>query len=119
MLAAKFGCANYYALRAGLLPSPTSPETNGSNQQIKSSCLLGKDLREDGGISRQHVYQTFQRYRVGHQGQFTVWGFISDVQSVAWSNLTKPHRRDEKGLTREERKADENPGIDFFGVWIT
>jgi hypothetical protein len=75
----------------------------------------GQNLREDGGISRQHVYELFDRHLVGQQGQFTVWGFTKpNTQTVAWSNLTEPHYRDKKDLTKEEIKVGKNPGIDFF-----
>lgn len=74
----------------------------------------GQNLREDGGISRRHTYRKFERHKVGQQGQYIVWGFRADTTVVAWSDLTKCHERARRDLTKEEKEAGENPGVDFF-----
>lgn len=70
-------------------------------------------LREEGGISRQIVWREFDRFEVGNQAQFTVWGFRASGDWVRWGNgITEPHRREK--LTKEEEAAGKNPAIDFF-----
>ena len=74
-----------------------------------------QNLREDGGVSRTVTYQKFERFEVGRQAQFTVWGFRENGLWVRWGDTAAPHYRDEKSLTDEEKKAGKNPGVDFFG----
>lgn len=74
----------------------------------------GQNLREDGGISRRHTYRKFERHKVGQQGQYIVWGFEEDTTFVAWSDLTNCHKRARRDLTKEEKEAGKNPGVDFF-----
>lgn len=72
-----------------------------------------QNLREDGGISREIIWQKYDRFEVGKQAQFTVWGFRSTGQWVSWGNqLTDPHRRE--NLTEEEKESGKNPAVDFF-----
>jgi hypothetical protein len=73
-----------------------------------------QNLREDGGVSRQIVWQQFDRFEVGRRGQHTVWGFRPGLFTVHWGELTNPHRRNEQDLSKEEKLAGKNPGVDFF-----
>jgi hypothetical protein len=69
-------------------------------------------LREDGGISRQIIWQKFERFEVGHRAQFTVWGFRLAGDWLSWGNrITDPHRRE---LTKEEKAEGKSPGVDLF-----
>jgi hypothetical protein len=71
-----------------------------------------QNLREDGGVSRQLMWRKHERVEVGHQAQFTVWGFRYKGGSVTWSGPTACHRREK--LTEEEKAAGKNAGVDFF-----
>jgi hypothetical protein len=71
-----------------------------------------QNLREDGGISREFVYESYKRVKVGEQAQYVVWGFKKESQWVSWNDAIMCHKRDR--LTEEEKKAGGNPGIDFF-----
>jgi len=72
-----------------------------------------QNLREDGGVSRRFMRETYNRIKVGERAQLTVWGFGSSCQCVSWeSGLTNPHRREQ--LTEEEKAAGKNAGVDFF-----
>ena len=71
-----------------------------------------QDLREDGGVSRGVTHQTFERVHVGQCGRFLVWGFKHHTTTVCWGPVTGCHKRE--ALSREEKKAGENPGVDFF-----
>lgn len=71
-----------------------------------------QNLREDGGINRRLTRQQYERYEVGRQGPFTVWGFRHKVGLVAWDGPTACHRREK--LTAEEVEAGKNSGVDFF-----
>jgi len=71
-----------------------------------------QNLREDGGVSRRITWQGYDRFEVGRQAEFTVWGFRSQAQWVSWNTTTEPHRRET--LTEEEKKAGKNAGVDFF-----
>ena len=73
-----------------------------------------QNLREDGGVSRHITWQKYERFEVGRQAQFTVWGFRRGGDWVRWNDTTRPHQRDEKHLTDEEKKAGKNCGVDFF-----
>ena len=69
-------------------------------------------LREDGGVSRQIIWEKFERFEVGRQAQFTVWGFSREGQWVSWdSGITRPHRREP---TKEEEAAGKNSASDLF-----
>jgi hypothetical protein len=72
-----------------------------------------QNLCEDGGVSRQFMWKTYNRVKVGEHAQFTVWGFHGGCEWVNWENgLTLPHRREK--LTDQEIAAGKNPAIDFF-----
>jgi hypothetical protein len=71
-----------------------------------------QNLREDGGVSRHITRYKYDRFEVGRHAQFTVWGFRRDCECVFWNATTQPHRRET--LTKEEKKAGENAGVDFF-----
>jgi hypothetical protein len=71
-----------------------------------------QNLREDGGVSRKLTWQEHERFEVGRQAQFTVWGFRYKSGYVTWSGLIACHRREK--LTEEEEAAGKNPGVDFF-----
>jgi hypothetical protein len=75
----------------------------------------GQNLREDGGVRRQVMYEKYDRVQVGQYGEFTVWGFrsLATTTSLVWGELTQCHRRDE--LTAQEKAEGKNPGVDFFG----
>ena len=60
------------------------------------------------------VWHEYERFEVGQQAQFTVWGFRKHHLTVRWTDTTNAHRRDEKNLTKDEIVAGENPGVDFF-----
>ena len=70
------------------------------------------NLREDGGISRTHIRQKYERLRVGQRAQFAVWGFRYRSGYVMWPALLRCHRRVE--LTPEEQQAGANAGVDYF-----
>jgi hypothetical protein len=71
-----------------------------------------QNLREDGGVSRKLIRQEHERFEVGRQAQFTVWGFRYKSGYVTWSGPTECHRREK--LTKEEKAEGKNPGVDFF-----
>jgi hypothetical protein len=71
-----------------------------------------QNLREDGGVGRQFTYQEYERFEVGRQAQFTIWGFRYKYGAVTWKGPTACHRRE--NLTAEEKAAGKNEGIDFF-----
>lgn len=73
-----------------------------------------QNLREDGGVDRRITWIEHERFEVGQQGQFTVWGFREGRQFVHWTDTTRPHRRNKKDLTEREKEDGENPGVDFF-----
>src|SRR5713226_1194929 len=70
-----------------------------------------QNLREDGGIGRKFTYQTFDRFEVGRQAQFTIWGFRQGAGWVLWEGPTVCHRREK--LTDTEKAAGKNAAIDF------
>ena len=39
-------------------------------------------LVEDGGIARDVTWKTYERFMVGQQGQFSVWGFREETSWV-------------------------------------
>jgi hypothetical protein len=71
-----------------------------------------QNLREDGGVSRDLTWREYERFEVGRQAQFTVWGFRYKVGYVTWSELIDCHRRE--NLTEQEKARGKNPGVDFF-----
>ncbi len=71
-----------------------------------------QNLREEGGIGRHFTWQKFERFEVGRQAQFTIWGFCYESDWVGWNGPTTCHRRDT--LTDEEKAEGKNPGVDFF-----
>jgi len=72
-----------------------------------------QNLREDGGIGRGFTYQKYERFEVGRQAQYVVWGFLAQGSTtLVWNDVTTCHRRD--ALTDEEKAAGQNAGIDFF-----
>jgi hypothetical protein len=72
-----------------------------------------QNLREDGGIGRGFTHQKYDRFEVGRQSQYVVWGFSAQgITSVVWNGSTTCHRREK--LTDEEKAAGQNAGIDFF-----
>lgn len=75
---------------------------------------FSQNLVEDGGISRRIASFAYDRFEIGHQGQYDIWGFKRGLMHVSWNETTLPHKRDESDLTKEERDAGENEGIDFF-----
>ena len=78
---------------------------------------LSQNLREDGGISTKTIYCTYERRRAGEYASYIVWDFTGGRTSVAWTEITLPHMREE--LTAEEKKAGENRGVDFFRRFAT
>jgi hypothetical protein len=50
-----------------------------------------QNLREDGGVSRQIIWQEFERIEIGAQAQFTVWGFRPKSVYMRWQDFTKAH----------------------------
>ncbi len=83
--------------------------------RLAVDCYYAQHLRDDGGVSKDIVRETYHRWEVGRQGEMTVWGFRQKGKTV-WmqSKITKPHCRSEKDLTQEERDAGYNTAIDFF-----
>jgi hypothetical protein len=72
-----------------------------------------QNLREDGGVLRRAVWREYHRDKVGDRAEFAIWGFRRGDEWVSWDNqLTSPHRREE--LTKEEKAAGKNEGVDFF-----
>ena len=71
-----------------------------------------QNLRDDGGISRKLMWREHERFEVGRQAQFTVWGFRYKLGYVTWTGPTACHCREK--LTEEEKAAGKNPGVDFF-----
>ena len=76
-----------------------------------------QNLREDGGISRQLTRREYERFEVGRQAQFIVWGFRRSALTVRWSDTTMPHRRDESKLTDQEKKDGKNPELTSSPAW--
>ena len=71
-----------------------------------------QNLRDDGGVSRKLTWRKYERFEVGRQAQFTVWGFRYEQEFVTWSGPALCHRREK--LTVEEKAEGENPGVDYF-----
>lgn len=72
-----------------------------------------QNLRDDGGISRDVVYQKYERREFGGRGAYTVWAFDKpSCMTMTWCDVTEPHRRDQ--LTPEECKRGCNAAVDFF-----
>lgn len=72
-----------------------------------------QNLRDDGGVSKKHMYKEYDRFEVGQQGQFAVWGFKKKGRFwIYWTDITNCHYRSD--LTEQEKNADNNEGIDFF-----
>jgi len=70
-----------------------------------------QNLRDDGGIGKQVTHQKYHRVKVGEQGQYTVWGFRLDCETVIWEGPTACHRRT---LTEEERASGARSGDLYF-----
>lgn len=73
-----------------------------------------QNLREDGGVSTSVVRCEYEREAIGQRGLWTIWAFRESVQSVTWTQLSRPHYRPQEELTEEEIMAGKNPGVDFF-----
>jgi hypothetical protein len=71
-----------------------------------------QNLRDDGGVSRAVTRRSYERFEVGRQAQFTIWGFRHENGSVTWIGPTLCHKRAK--LSPEEVKAGKNPGVDYF-----
>jgi hypothetical protein len=56
------------------------------------------NLRDDGGIHRKFLWQSYHRLKVGECAQYEVWGFRSSNNTSAfWAGPMVPHRRDDLG----------------------
>jgi hypothetical protein len=71
-----------------------------------------QNLRDDGGISRGIIRRAYERFEVGRQAQFTVWGFRYRNGWVTWTGPVKCHRREE--LTEQEIASGKNAAVDYF-----
>ena len=71
-----------------------------------------QNLRDDGGISRAIIWQSYERFEVGRQAQFKVWGFRYKSCWVTWTGPTLCHRR--QTLTEQEIASGENGATDYF-----
>ncbi len=59
------------------------------------------------------VYHTkYERTKIGAWRQYTIYSFAKAPGWVTWGDVAKPHRREK--LTKEEKEAGSNAGIDFF-----
>jgi hypothetical protein len=70
-----------------------------------------QNLRDDGGISRGITRQAYERFEVGRQAQFTVWGFRHENGWVTWTGPALCHRRE--ALTKQEIASGKNPAVDY------
>jgi hypothetical protein len=74
----------------------------------------GQNLREDGGVSRAHVYQMYKRVKVGERGAFIIWGFSGQSSTTAnYGELANPHRRKQTEAEKQQRSTVGELG-DFF-----
>jgi hypothetical protein len=71
-----------------------------------------QNLRDDGGVSRNMMWQKYERHKVGSQAQFTIWGFLFESSYVCWSGPASCHQREK--LTKEEKDRGKTPGVDWF-----
>jgi hypothetical protein len=70
-----------------------------------------QNLVDDGGVSRRHIGQVFERTKLGEHAQYAIWGFVQRTKFVGWTELTNCHHRE---VTKAEKKRGLNPGADFF-----
>jgi hypothetical protein len=70
-----------------------------------------QNLVEDGGVTRNTVWKTYERFEAGRQAQFTIWGFRREHEWVRWNDTTNPHKRT---LTKEDEAAGRGQADDFF-----
>lgn len=71
--------------------------------RLFSELYASQNLREDGGVSKDVVYRSFDRERIGQQGTQVVWYFTHKSTSFRWGPVTEPHRRTP---TSKSEKAD-------------
>ncbi len=69
------------------------------------------NLRDDGGVSRRHVFLEHSRRQVGQQGQYVVWGFEPTSEVARLGGVLKHHARQ---LTKAEQEEGWGIGVDFF-----
>jgi hypothetical protein len=54
------------------------------------------NLRDDGGIHRKFLWQSYARVKVGEYAQYNVWGFrVGNTTAVTFAGPMVPHRRDD------------------------
>jgi hypothetical protein len=71
-----------------------------------------QNLRDDGGIGRGIIWQSYERFEAGRQAQFTVWGFRYKTGWVTWTGPVLCHRRET--LTEQEIASGKNAAVDYF-----
>jgi hypothetical protein len=71
-----------------------------------------QNLRDDGGVSRAVTRRSYERFEVGRQAQFTIWGFRHENGWVTWTGPTLCHKREK--LSPEEIKVGKDAGVDYF-----
>jgi hypothetical protein len=64
-----------------------------------------QNLRDDGGVARSVTWYEYERFKVGQQGQFTIWGFRQRRLWLSCNDTTEPHLRRNRG---------KRSGVDFF-----
>jgi hypothetical protein len=79
-----------------------------------------QNLREDGGISRDVVYATYDRVRMSERGQYVIWGFDRNTTLVTHQTpTTQVHMRRQEDLTEDEKERGINVAVDFFARFET
>ncbi len=79
-----------------------------------------QNLREDGGISRDVVYATYDRVRMSERGQYVIWGFDRNTTLVTHQTpTTQVHMRRQDDLTEDEKARGINVAVDFFARFTT
>jgi hypothetical protein len=71
-----------------------------------------QNLREDGGVSRQIIWQEFKRIELGRQAQFTVWGFQPASIYLRWRGFTEAHRC--PPTTEQKAKGKDSDAEPYF-----
>jgi hypothetical protein len=70
-----------------------------------------QNLRDDGGISPRIMRKKFDRQKIGQQGAYTVWGFMSGESTHWWTGPFAAHRCRTKAKQEDESPAWQSLGL--------
>ena len=108
----QIGILSGYRIRWWMAPWAKHRHWNGSGRtEISKAIQLlidlydSQNLREDGGISRNIVFQPWDRLELGSYGEFTIWGFMPSRQTTARAAEIVKAQWDADAKSREGRYA--------------